>query len=81
MFKVYLWLGELVSKVKKGEIGMMDFIDFVVCSYDKEDLNGRNIGDLVDEFLDNCDRGGEDMEKIIREMVEELEILIDILKK
>ena len=59
---------------------MMDFIDFVVCSYEKEDLEGRNIGDLVDEFLDNCDRGGEDIEKIKNVMVEELEILVEVLK-
>lgn len=59
---------------------MMDFIDFVVCSYDKEDLEDRNIGDLVDEFLDNCDRGGEDIEKIKSGMVEELEILVEVLK-
>lgn len=59
---------------------MMDFIDFVVCSYDKEDLEGRNIGDLVEEFLDNCDRGGEDIEKIKREMIEELGIVVEVLK-
>ena len=59
---------------------MMDFIDFVVCSYDKEDLEDRNIGDLVDEFLDNCDWGGEDIKKIKSGMVEELEILVEVLK-
>ena len=59
---------------------MMDFIDFVVCSYEKEDLEGRNIGDLVDEFLNNCDRGGEDIKRIKEEMVEDLEILVEVLK-